>query len=271
MKGIEKHNRLWSEEEEDFLIESWGYKTADRIASELHRKPTAIIKRAKVLQLGSPIDAEYITRTSLSKILDIDGKTLINMGIPFRRKKFKNRYFHVIRMVEVIRWLKNNQDKFNAAKIEEYGLGVEPEWLKEKRKADRNLKVRDRKKFDEKDDANLRAMYRMNIPIEQIAIELKRSPSAIRRRLYRIGLKKVKKKCVLWSREEEYILKELLYNTDKDLKAISELTGRTVSAVKKKIYREYNSSYSEIRGINKKPLKLEIKGQQGLKIEGYIK
>ena len=28
----------------------------------------------------------------LSKILDIDGKTLANMGIPFRKKKFKNRY-----------------------------------------------------------------------------------------------------------------------------------------------------------------------------------
>lgn len=242
----ENYKKRWTTKEDNILIEQWGIDDIDILQKKLQRTINAIYKRSKVLGLKSPMYENYFTKTNVSKILTIDLKTLNNMDIKFTKKKFKNRTFNVITQDKLLKWLEKNQDKFYAKNIPEYALGIEPNWLIEKRKNE-NKSYRQYKNWSSKEDYNLKSLYKAGICIEQIALELNRTTNSITKRLYTLRLREPKFKCIPWTIEEDKRLDYLINNTLCNLDEMADDIMRSKLSIKKRISRNYNSCLSKLR------------------------
>jgi len=89
----------------------------------------------------------------------------------------------------LLEWLKNNQDKWNSTRLDEYGLGVEPQWLKEKRKTDIDIPKRKFYKWTKQEDQKLILYYKQGkLTYKQIGEKLNRSESAVDHRLSKLDI-----------------------------------------------------------------------------------
>jgi hypothetical protein len=126
----------------DILTNLYGKTNTKNICDKLNISYWTFRDMAKELGLGPQKDFdEYITQNQLMKLMSISYrrfKIFKDNGLPFKRVNFgspKSKCYNVIiKIKDLIEWLEKHQDLFIANKIERHGLGVEPEWLKEKRK-----------------------------------------------------------------------------------------------------------------------------------------
>ena len=137
--------KKWSEFELNYLDGNWGKNSLAYLSVRLKRTEEAIIVKAKRLKLGASTKAdEYLTANQISVLLNIESHTVLrwikkhNLKA-VRKILFYKREFILIKHCDLCEWLKNNQDRFDSRKIEFFGLGYEPEWLKLKREKDKKL------------------------------------------------------------------------------------------------------------------------------------
>ena len=140
---MSRRNTIWTDEETQALKDWWGEKTPDQIARRLGRSTNAVINRAKLLHLGSYLEAsEYLGMHQVTEIMGVDSHVPVRTWIPKYKAPFVERRirgnlkFKVIRLEDLMKWLKNNPEAWDSRKVKPYALGTEPEWLKEKRAAD---------------------------------------------------------------------------------------------------------------------------------------
>lgn len=244
--NLTKHNKRWSEADDEILKELWDVVNIDTLQKKLQRTKYAIFKRANTLNLKNPIFYNYFSQTQVARILKIDRKTLLNTDIVFIKKKFKNKIFNVITQENLLQWLEKNQDKYYARNIPKYGLGIEPIWLIEKRKNE-NKNHRQFKRWTTSEIYNLKYMYRTGLPIEKIALELNRTVNSINKRLSLLKIREPKFKCTPWSEKENNRLDYLLKNTLYTLDEIADDIMRSRLSIERKISRNYNSNFTSLR------------------------
>lgn len=185
-------NRRWSQNEIEFLQENWGERKVHCIAKVLKRSDYAIILKAQKIGLqGCYKSNEYLCAYDVAKILGVDIHTVINYwigkcGLKATKKALIQFESWKITQKNLLSWLKNNQDKFDSRKIELYGLGVEPKWLKEKRKKDIEIPKRRFQKWTKVEDEKLIIYREMGKKQREIAEILNRSLHAVERRLTRL-------------------------------------------------------------------------------------
>lgn len=132
--------RRWTKEEEEKLMEVWTRWDTEVIAEKFNRSYDAIICKTMQMKLGNKMLAsDSISRREVENILKLYETTVINLfkKYPIKMKKKegkKPRY--IIKIDDFIQWLKDHQEIWDSRKVELYALGVEPEWLVEKRKMD---------------------------------------------------------------------------------------------------------------------------------------
>jgi hypothetical protein len=188
--------RDWTKEEIEQLQDLWGPKTIPQIAKIMGRTNNAIKVKSSRLGLGAYKDSsEYLSAQQVSSLLGVDSHTVTNYWIPkcglkcrkialLGKKKFK-----YIRMDNLLRWLEHNQDKWDSRRVELYALGVEPEWLKAKRKADMKLPARKAQKWTREEDKRLIFLFKTgNYTIAQIAEQMGRTLPGIEHRLSRLDV-----------------------------------------------------------------------------------
>lgn len=244
-----RHNKHWTEEEDEILIEHWGEFDINYFVRKLNRTKAAIIKRGKVLKLGSPLFQNYFTKNYVAKQLGRDRRTLDSLGIEFFTRTFNNKGHSLITLEDLMYWLKNNPDKYYARNIKEFAFGIEPEFLVEKRRTEATYRFH--RKYSKTEDTNIISMFKMDIPIEQIAIELNRPVAGIRSRLYKLGLLKPKCKCVPWSDDEDKRLDYLIFHTDYSLDDIADDIMRSKIAIKTRIQRKHSKGLRALRKNDK--------------------
>ena len=140
---MSRRNTTWTDEEIETLKNLWGEKTPDAIGRILGRSTGGIIGKAKLLHLGSYLQSsEYLSMHQVTEILGVDSHVPVRTWIPkykmpFVRRRIRgNLLFRVIRLEDLMKWLKDNPEAWDARKVKPYALGTEPPWLKEKRAAD---------------------------------------------------------------------------------------------------------------------------------------
>lgn len=141
---MSRSNTTWTDEEVGALKDLWGEKTPDAIAKALGRSTNAIISKAKLLHLGSYLEAsEYLGMHQVTEILGVDShvptRTWIpKYNMPFVKRRIRgNLKFRVIRLEDLMKWLREHPEAWDSRKVKLYALGTEPPWLKEKRAADK--------------------------------------------------------------------------------------------------------------------------------------
>lgn len=190
-----RHNRNWTESELDYLKESWGTHTPDQIARTLGRTTNAIIVKSKVLGLGSFLDnGEYLNAYRIANLMGVDNhvikRTWTNHGLKLRKMRIRgNEPKEVITLERFMVWLREHQDLWDSRKIPEYGLGTEPEWLKEKQRRDALLPARSRgTKYTSEEDNRLVMMYQLGKTQAEIGQALERTEASVNARIQKLDI-----------------------------------------------------------------------------------
>ena len=141
---MSRRNTVWTDEEIETLKDLWGDKTPDAIARILGRSTGGVIGKAKLLHLGSYLEAsEFLGMHQVTELMGVDSHVPVRTWIPKYNMPFVyrrirgNLRFRVIRLEDLMKWLRDNPEAWDSRKVAPYALGTEPPWLKDKRAADR--------------------------------------------------------------------------------------------------------------------------------------
>lgn len=237
----------WTAAELEFLEEKWGVLSIKAIAKHLNRSIEGVrIKAQRTGLSDARFSGDGITLNQLAKALNTEYSVLKywcrHNGFPAKPKVFaiSNRVL-VVQYHDFWKWAESHKNLINLARLEPGLLGPEPAWTKEKRRFDelsyQKIKVR---VWTAADDSKLRSMvnaYRYTYP--EIARTLKRSESAVKRRLLDLGIKARPVRLnnhTKWTDEEVGLLLELFhkgcgYNT------MAEKLGKSELGIRGKLER----------------------------------
>lgn len=187
----------WTQEELDYIREVWGDKTVPQIAKRLGRSITAVkVKTARLGYTGQKWSGEMMSARKVSELLGIDVHTVCDIWIPKYGLKSKRRQLGVtkkattiIMFEDLLKWLEAHQDLWDSRRVEVYALGMEYDWLKEKRKADAAKPTRKARKWTQQEDDRLIALFkRGGMTYAEIGAELGRPASGVEHRLQRLDV-----------------------------------------------------------------------------------
>lgn len=266
---------MWTEDQIEYLGNVWGITCIKTIAKKLKRTESAIILKAKRIGLGGVRSTgEFLTANGVAKIMGVDLHTVTDYWIAKCslhgiKKALKKQEIYRIRIEELIKWLEKNKDKWDSRKVEEYSLGVEPEWLKEKRKKDVLLPENKNAKWTKEEDNLLISYTKLGKKQKEIGEILGRSVSSIQHRIKRL---KEKGKIyanysIPWTKEEDKILISMDRKNKTDKEIAWELGREKLNVYSRRKFLIENNKYpgrSKLDLIKKtrvnKILKLKKKG-----------
>lgn len=233
----------WTEEEEAILIEMYGMHSYGKISQRLQRSETAIIQKARKMNLGSPQQAtEYINMSELGECLGRSKSTIKRWiklkGLPHSKRIISKK--DKMYRIDVQKFWKWAYENINLMKWELYtrnSLGKEPEWLDEKVK-EYNSKIKHKTtEWTETEIANLELWYKQGVEIKEIGKRLNRTPTAVDIRLTRIGADRRRIITLPWKDEEIKMLLEMRGKKKMKIKDIAEELGRSERGVMRKCDR----------------------------------
>lgn len=185
----------WSTSELTYLEEKWRVVSIPTIAKHLNRSVEAVKLKANRLDLGRHLHGgEYITFNqlciALGKYFSQIKARFIPRGLPIKHKKSVNKSFRIIYIKDFWEWAEKHKDLLEFSTFEVNALGEEPEWVKEKRRADFYAKRYIETPWTKEHDARL--IYLLNAyryGYREISVDLQRTEGAIKRRMINLKLK----------------------------------------------------------------------------------
>ena len=137
--------KFWTQEEEEILSDLWGNKPIEYIANKLNRTVSSLKNKAYQLGLGSQLDNNY-DGLKISKIAELFNIRLeqvniywISLGLKYSiRKISRTMSYKYVTIEDLYEFLEQNQNIWDSRNLEKNILGIEPDWLKEKRKTDKD-------------------------------------------------------------------------------------------------------------------------------------
>ena len=144
--NIDSKHRKWTQEEETLLSDLWGSESIENIAKKLNRTVSSITNRVYVLGLGPQIENNYdgLKIQDISDIFHVNRNVIltswVSLGLKLSfRKRSNHSVYSYVQINDLYEFLETNQNIWDSRSLEKNILGVEPEWLKEKRIRDRLL------------------------------------------------------------------------------------------------------------------------------------
>lgn len=186
-------NRSWSNEEINYLEDKWGVMTIPFIAKNLNRSIDSIKNKAYKIGLERHLHCrEEITINQLFIALGIGGSysyslnKMINYGLPVVQKVTIKRVYKMIKIDKFWIWAEENRNILNFAKFERGILGKEPDWVEEKRKADKlnPSKASHNRRWSKEEENLLISKVKSNrYTYSDLSRDFNRTENAIKRRL----------------------------------------------------------------------------------------
>lgn len=217
-------SRIWTKEECEFLKNNWGKLGKAEIATVLDRSVTAVCSQAFRIGLKQYfIYSEEITLNELHKILfkcDTDSYTIgiwERYGMPFKRIIPKEtQEIRAIKISDFFVWFAEHKRVIDLSQTDEGCFGIdEPDWLKEKRQADKRASAYGphNKKWTAAEDEKLKELVNsQEYGYREISVILKRTEGSLKRRMIDLKLKKRPPKAYnhnMWTDAEIEIVKDL--------------------------------------------------------------
>lgn len=136
--------KFWTKEEEEILSDLWGNKPIEYIAKKLNRTVSSLKNKAYQLGLGSQLDNNYdgLKISEIAELfnvrLDLVNIYWISLGLKYSiRKISRTKSYKYVTIKDLYEFLEQNQNIWDSRYLEKNIPGIEPEWLKEKRKTDK--------------------------------------------------------------------------------------------------------------------------------------
>lgn len=187
MRKATNHKKTWTIEDDDFLERKWGKMKVERIARTLKRSVRAVEHRVIELELGGMYNTgEFWMASDVARALGVYRSTVGNWinkyGLEAKKVCLKDQPKYQIDLKDLVKWLEANQKRWSAKNLDEYSLGIEPDWLKEKRRIDIKKKNK-REPYTDGEDARIVAMYKLNYTYVKIAEETGRTVDMVKNRI----------------------------------------------------------------------------------------
>lgn len=245
----------WTAEELEYLENKWGSASLKAISNHLNRSINAVKCKAHRIGLRNCRETgDLITVFRFAKIIHEDYAIIIRwikkFDFPARQKIFieKKREW-VLTISDFWPWAKDHKHLINFYQIEPLILGREPGWVAEQRKIDHYNLQKARKKFWSREDVDLlRSLVKLQkYSYPEIASILKRTESAIKRKLIELGIKD--RPVYLdnhrqWTSEDVALMLELLQK-GYGLNTIATKLGRSELGIRGKLERLSELPYEE--------------------------
>ena len=148
LKAQGNDKRFWTSEEEEILSDLWGTVSVDKIAEKLDRTVSSLKNKVFQLGLGSQMENNYdgISITQVAELFNVNDQTVsiywISLGLKTTTRSIsKTRKYRYVTINDLFDFLEKNQNIWDSRYLEKNILGKEPDWLKEKRKSDREKPI----------------------------------------------------------------------------------------------------------------------------------
>ncbi len=178
--------REWTKEEEKKLKKLWGTCKIEKIAKEMKRTVFSLKVKAIRMGLGAMIlnNTDIVLISDISEILnvseDIIRNTWIKKGLKIDSVSVSNKKsYKGVTLENLMKFLKNNQEIWDSKNLEENSLGLEPKWLKEKRKTDKDKVYKTYSFWTEEEKSTARFLIQKRKSYEYIATKVNHTPSAV--------------------------------------------------------------------------------------------
>lgn len=190
-------NRKWNLKELEYLQNAWGEVNIKKIAKTLGRTVNAVRLKAGKLKLGDWLEwSDYLSLNKLYQMLfnrPLESYTVgvwKRAGMPIKDVRRLNRTYQMIDLESFIRWYKKHKTIIDISLTNDGDFGDEPDWLKEKRRADKMAGEYKGRPWTEYEDQRLKSLLNSyNYGYREISIKLKRTEGAIKRRMLDLGIK----------------------------------------------------------------------------------
>lgn len=222
-------NRNWTKEETEYLKENWGKISIPVLAKKLNRTESAIKQKVNRLGMYSFLESgEYVTLNTLLQVIGVDNggykkiSWIRNRNFPVHTKRVSKKVVRIVKLEEFWKWAEANKAFLDFSNFETHALGNEPDWVKDKRREDK-----DNKQF--------------RYTGMELSKLLMRTEGAIQKRIAALGLKERPVKAdnhIKWTEEEELKLSELL-KKGVGYESMSEQLGKSSKSIRGKVYRMY--------------------------------
>ena len=229
--------RKWTKEEETLLSDLWGSKSIENIAKTMKRTVFAIKVKAVRMGLGPMIRNNYelITVSDISDLLNVTRDrittTWVKLGLKLKQKKLtSNASYYVITWNDLMTFLEVNQNEWDSRNVDINMLGVEPDWLKEKRIRDKEENPLWYRYWTSEEIEQVENLFKDGKTYLEIANILNRSEWAVANLLRSMGYSYMLPQ--YWKGKEIKYLRENY--TEMSYQEIAEHLGRTTKAIEAK-------------------------------------
>lgn len=254
----------WTDEEKAYLEDNWGTLSMPTLMANLNRNKNAIMIMVQRLGLGAFLESgDYVTFNQLLKALGYWGgsgylmKSWVKVrGFPIKYKRVDENRFKVVHIDEFWKWAEKNQSFLDFSRFEENALGMEPDWVKAKRRMDYEKSIRYIKTpwtpIEDKRLERLVSQYKYTYT--EISRMMRRTEGAIQRRCCDLGLKGRPLRESPHSKWEDWQFQRLYELIDRGMnyEAISDAIGKSAKAIRGKVYCIYGTEVlDKVREIRK--------------------
>lgn len=230
--------KKYTQEDDNYIEEKWGKISLKAIAKNLGRSETGIERRAMRLGLGGFVfNGEFLTTGQCAKIVGVDPKTIKNwiksFGLKANYRKINVKYIYRIEIDDFVKFLKNNQHLYNATNIEEYALGQEYEWLKEKRKLDATNTLKSNTSWTTKEEREAIKYFREGLSCSEIAKIMNRTPISLRKKralFIKNGIEGIESAPTWSDFQKAFVTKHW---TTMDIEEISKAINKPISSIER--------------------------------------
>lgn len=192
--------RRWTKEDEEYLEDNWGCVSMATMTKMLGRSRNAIIQRGYIrLGLGSAAGnndritlAEFCRLSGISRDR-VNGSVFTAAGFPCKKKWVLNRQMYMVDLEAALVWLEEHQELFDASKMSQELFATEPDWLIQKRRADREKKqavvgMANKKSWTTEEISTLKTRLQMGVSISELAQQFHVTEQQVKGAIYRHGL-----------------------------------------------------------------------------------
>ena len=131
-QGI-SNNRYWTKDEEEYLYKWYGKMSVQSLSKKLGRSYRAVLDKLKKEQLGTFIEnSDDLILAEVCRLVGRDKETIKRTWVKYGLKIRKKGKYSLIREKDLLEFMKNNPDRWDATKCE-YWFFERYEWFRKKR------------------------------------------------------------------------------------------------------------------------------------------
>ena len=130
------NNRYWNKEEEEYLVKYYGRSTISQIAKRLGRTYRSVLDKISHMELGSYLsNNKDLSVAEVCRLVGRHKSTINKTWTKYGLKIKKRGKFSVVRQEDLLSFMENNPERWNATKCEKWYF-EKYDWFQEKHKDD---------------------------------------------------------------------------------------------------------------------------------------